>query len=141
MLHRPLLLLAGLLVLAGCDRRVAQCNELVERLNPHTEAVAHAVEGLTRVESDPGTIDALVGAIDRADGELAVVQLDDERLAGFGLRYRRQLKDARAAADAMRRAAADEDVAGLNAAAKQADAFLEAQVAILDELNHYCAGG
>lgn len=132
---------AGLLALAGCDRRVGQCNDLVERLNPHTTAMAAAVEGLARVESDLGTLDALGEAIDRADHELAVIQLEDERLAGFGLRYRRQLLDARAAADAMRRAVADEDVAGLNAAAKQADAFLDAQTAILVELNHYCAGG
>jgi hypothetical protein len=138
---RVLPLLAGLLALAGCDRRVGQCNELVERLNPHTEAMARAVEGLARVEKDPGTLDALDQAIDRADQELSVVRLEDEHLAGFGVRYRRQLMDARKAADAMRRAAADEDVAGLNAAAKQADAFLEAQAAILEELNHYCAGG
>lgn len=133
--------LAGLVAVASCDRRVGQCNDLVERLNPHTTAMAAAVEGLARVESDLGTLDALGDAIDRADHELAVIQLEDERLAGLGLRYRRQLLDARAAADAMRRAVAEDDVAGLNAAAKQADAFLDAQTAILDELNHYCAGG
>lgn len=133
--------LVGLLAVVGCDRRVEQCNALVERLNPHTEAMVRAVEGLARVETDPGTLDALVEAIDRADQDLAVVQLDDERLAGFGLRYRRQLEDARTAAQTMRRAAAAKDVAGLNAAAKQADAFLEAQAAILEELNGYCAGG
>lgn len=127
--------------LGGCDQRVSQCNELVERLNPHTEAMVRAVEGLARVEAEPATLTALLEAIDRADGELAVIQLEDERLAGFGLRYRRQLMDARSAADAMRKAAAGHDVVGLNAAAKQADAFLEAQAAILEELNHYCAGG
>lgn len=145
MLRRPSSLLVGLFVgslaLAGCNRRVGQCNELVERLNPHTEAMVRAVEGLARVETDPAALDALVGAIDLADRELAVVELDDERLAGFGVRYRKQLMDARAAADAMRKAAAEKNVAGLNAAAKQADAFLEGQAAILEELNHYCAGG
>lgn len=135
-------LCVGLLAVGlGCDQRGSQCNELVERLNPHTEAMVRAVEGLARVESEPATLTALLEAIDRADGELAVVQLEDERLAGFGLRYRRQLMDARSAADAMRKAAAGQDVVGLNAAAKQADAFLEAQAAILEELNHYCAGG
>jgi hypothetical protein len=139
---RPtLLLLAGLLALVGCDERVGQCNALVEQLNPHTEAMVRAVEGLARVESDPSTLDALVEAIERADGDLAVVKLEDERLAGFGLRYRRQLLDARAAADAMRRAVGGKDVAGMHAAAKQADAFLEAQAAILEELNGYCSGG
>jgi hypothetical protein len=127
--------------LGACDQRVSQCNALVERLNPHTEAMARAVEGLARVESEPGTLDALVAAIDQADRELAVLQLEEERLAGFGLRYRRQLVDARAAAEAMRRAAARKDVVGLNAAAKQADTFLAAQAAILEELNGYCAGG
>jgi hypothetical protein len=131
----------GLVLLGGCDTRVSQCNALVERLNPRTEAMVRAVEGLARVESDPGTLETLFAAIDRADRELAVVQLEDERLAGFGLRYRRQLMDARAAAEAMRRAAADRDAVGLNAAAKQADAYLEAQAAILEELNRYCAGG
>jgi len=128
-------------VLGGCDRRESQCNELVERLNPHTEAMVRAVEGLARVESEPATLDALLEVIDRADHELAVVQLEDERLAGFGLRYRRQLMDARTAADAMRKAAAARDVVGLNAAATQADAFLEAQAALLEELNQYCSGG
>jgi hypothetical protein len=138
----PLPLLLGLLPLwlAACDQRVSQCNALVERLNPHTEAMVRGVEGLARVESEPGTLDALVAAIDQADHELAVLQLEDERLAGFGLRYRRQLQDARAAAEAMRRAAASKDVVGLNAAAKQADTFLEAQATILEELNGYCAG-
>lgn len=129
------------LCLAACDHRVRQCNAFVERLNPHTEAMVRAVEGMARVESEPGTLDALVAAIDHADHELAVLELEEERLAGFGLRYRRQLADARAAAEAMRRAAASKDVAGLNAAAKQADTFLEAQVALLEELNGYCAGG
>ena len=132
---------AGLLAVVGCDRRVEQCNALVERLNPHTEAMVRAVEGLARVESDPGALDALVQAIDRADQDLSAAELDDERLAGFGLEYRRRLEDARAAAEAMRRAAAAKDVAGLNAAAKQADAFLEAEAAILEQLNQYCAGG
>lgn len=129
------------IMLAGCDQRVGQCNALIERLNPHTEAMVHAVEGLARVESQPGTLDALVEAIERADHDLAVVQLEEERLAGFALRYRRQLMDAQAAADAMRKAAAAKDVVGLNAAAKQADAFLEAQAALLEELNQYCSGG
>jgi hypothetical protein len=128
-------------LLAGCDQRVGQCNALIEQLNPHTEAMVRAVEGLARVETQPGTLDALVEATERADHGLAVIQLEDERLAGFALRYRRQLMDARAAADAMRQAAAATDVVGLNAAAQQADAFLDAQAAILEELNQYCAGG
>jgi hypothetical protein len=131
--------LVGALLLGACDSRLRQCNDLVERLNPHTEALVRGVEGLARVESEPATLDALVEAIDGADRQLAVIQLEDERLAGFGLRYRRQLMDAHTAADAMRRAAAAKDEVGLNAAAKQADAFLEAQAAILDELNQYCA--
>jgi hypothetical protein len=129
------------LCLGACDQRVSQCNALVERLNPHTEAMARAVEGLARVESEPGTLDALVAAIDQADHDLALLQLEEERLAGLSVRYRRQLEDARAAAESMRRAAASKDVVGLNAAAKQADTFLAAQAALLDELNGYCAGG
>ncbi len=124
--------------LGACDERVSQCNALVEQINPHTEAMARAVEGLARVESEPKAIDALLAAIEQADHQLAVLQLEDERLAGFGLRYRRQLMDARAAAEAMRRAAREKDVLGLNAAAKQADAFLEAQAALLEQLNAYC---
>lgn len=129
------------LLLGGCDQRVGQCNALIERLNPHTKAMVHAVEALARVESEPGTLDALAEAIEQADHDLAVIQLEEARLAGFALRYRRQLMDARAAADAMRKAAAAKDVVGLNAAAKQADAFLEAQAALLEELNQHCAGG
>lgn len=150
MRHRPissvrivLLWAAGLLPwgLGACDQRVSQCNALVERINPHTEAMVRAVESLARVESEPGTIDTLLAAVDQADHELAVLQLEEERLAGFGLRYRRQLMDARAAAEALRSAAVRKDVVGLNAAAKQADAFLEAQAALLEELNGYCTTG
>jgi len=124
----------------GCEERVSQCNALIGRLNPHTEAMVRAVEGLARVESEPGRLDALLGAIDQADHELAVLQLEDARLAGFALRYRRQLQDARQATEAMRSAAASKDPAGLHAAAKQSDAFLEAQAALLEDLNRYCSG-
>ncbi|MCA9652193.1 MAG: hypothetical protein H6712_05920 [Myxococcales bacterium] len=130
-----------LLLATGCEDRVSQCNQLVERLNPHTDAMIRRVEGLARVESDPAAIDRLLEAIDAADGELAVLQLQDERLAGFALRYRRQLGDARKSAQAMRDAVRDRDAHGLNEAAKQADAFLEAQATILEELNGYCGGG
>ncbi|MCA9707969.1 MAG: hypothetical protein KDK70_19105 [Myxococcales bacterium] len=139
--HRflPPLVLLG--VLGGCEDRVAQCNELIGRLNPHTEAMIAGVEGLARIESDPGRLDALVAAIDTAEAELSVLELQDPRLAGLALRYRKQLMDARAAVDAMRAATAKHDAAGLNAAAKQADAFLDAQASIVEELNAYCTGG
>lgn len=137
-----LMLVLGLVPALGpaCDQRVSQCNELIGRLNPHTEAMARAVEGLARVESEPGRVDTLQGAIEQADRELAVLQLEDPRLAGFALRYRRQLMDARQAAQAMRGAAASKDPAGLHAAAQQADAFLEGQAELLEELNEYCVG-
>ncbi len=128
------------LMLVACDDRVGQCNQLIERLNPHTEAMLQGVEGLARVEQDATRIDALLAAITAADKELAVLQLEDKRLAGFALRYRRQLMDARKAAEAMRAATAAKDAAGLNAAAKQADAFLEAQASIVEQLNAYCGG-
>lgn len=140
--RRSLRVLLWLVLLPlGCEQRVSQCNELVGRLNPHTEAMVRAVEDLARVESDPSRLPALLDAIDRADQDLAVLQLEDPRLAGFALRYRRQLMDAKEAAGAMRSAMASKDPEGLHDAAKQADAFLEAQAAILEELNGYCSGG
>lgn len=131
---------ALLLPLLACERRVSECNELIGRLDPHTEAMVRAVEGLARVESEPERLSALRTATDLADRELAVIRLEDPRLAGFVLRYRRQLGDAHRAAEAMRRAADGKDPARLNAAAKQADAFLEAQAATLEELGQYCTG-
>ena len=83
----------------------------------------------------------LAPVLQAADDDLAVLQLQDERLAGFAQRYRRQLGDARKAAQAMKVAVLERDAAGLNTAAKQADAFLEAQAAILTELNAHCGGG
>lgn len=140
----PLHAVLGSLLLGlptGCDDRVSQCNQLVERLNPHTEALIRGVEALATIESDPAAVDRLIEIIDATDDDLAVLQLQDERLAGFALRYRRQLADARKAAQAMRAAVKQQDAAGLNTAAKQADAFLEAQAAILTELNAHCGGG
>ena len=119
---------------------MGQCNELISRLNPHTEAMIAGVEGLARIESDPGRLDALVAVIDAADADLAVLELQDQRLAGFALRYRKQLMEARAAGEAMRSAVGTRDAAGLNAAAKQADAFLDGQAATVEELNAYCSG-
>jgi len=128
------------LLLVACEDRVGQCNELIGRLNPHTEAMIEGVEGLRRIESQPGTIDALLVVIDRADKDLSVIQLEDQRLAGFALRYRRQLEDAREAAEALRSAVAAKDATGLNSAAKQADAFLDAQAGTVEQLNAYCSG-
>ena len=141
MTHRTLraALLLVPLTLLSCEDRVNQCNQLVEKLNPHTEAMIRGVESLARVEKEGAAVDAWLEVIDAADQELAVLQLQDPRLAGFALRYRRQLGDAREAAEGMRRAVAQQDPGGLNAAAKQADAFLEAQAKIVEELNAYCS--
>lgn len=128
------------LLLAACEDRVGQCNALIGQLNPHTEAMISSVEGLARIESDPGRLDALTTVIEQADRDLAGVQLQDSQLAGFAARYRKQLEDARAAGEAMRTAVAAKDATGLHDAAKQADAFLDAQAAIVEELNTYCSG-
>lgn len=135
---RPILLALPLLGMA-CDDRVDQCNALVERLNPHTNTLVRGVENLARIESNPDALGEFLTALDAADKDLATLQLADEKLAGFALRYRRQLGDARTAAEAMDSAAKSGAAAKLNAAAKQADGFLDAQATILDELNAYCA--
>lgn len=129
----------ALLLAAGCEDRVGQCNELVERLNPHTRAMIRGVEGLAQIESDPSATAHLLEVIDAADRELAGLELRDERVAELAVRYRQQLADARTSAEAMREAAQQGDAAALNAAAKQADAFLEGQATILEQLNEYCA--
>ena len=128
------------LLLVACEDRVGQCNDLIGRLNPHTEAMIEGVGGLRHIESKPEMIDALLAAVDRADKDLSVIQLEDQRLAGFVLRYRRQLEDARDAAEALRSAVGSKDATGLNSAAKQADAFLDAQAATVEQLNAYCSG-
>lgn len=133
------LLLLSLVVLPACDDRVNQCNALVERLNPHTDAMVRGVESLAHIESDAAAIEAWLQVLDAADRDLSTLQLADERLAGFALRYRRQLGEARKATEAMQAAAASKDPQGLNAAAKKADEFLDGQAKILDELNAYCS--
>ncbi len=127
--------------LAACDDRVAQCNELVGLLNPHTEAMIRGVEDLARVESKPEAVDAWRTIVDAADRQVAAATLEDQRLAGFALRYRRQLGDAKTAGETLEQAAAQHDPAGLHRGAKQADAFLDAQATVLEELNAYCASG
>lgn len=97
------------------------------------------VEGLAQIETDASATARLLEVIEAADQELAGLQLRDERVAELAARYRQQLADARTSAEAMRNAAQQGDVAALNAAAKQADAFLESQAAILERLNEYCA--
>ncbi|MEM9457874.1 MAG: hypothetical protein AAGF11_27085 [Myxococcota bacterium] len=136
----PLLPLLPLL-LTACEDRVGPCNDLVGQLNPHTEAMIAGVEGLARIESDPGHLDTLNAAIEAADRELATLPLPDPQLAGFVLRYRKQLEDARGAEAAMRSALAAKNVQGLHAAAKKADAFLDAQATTVEALNAYCSGG
>jgi len=135
----PRLVLLLPLSLTACEDRVGQCNQLVERLNPHTDAMIRSVEGLTGVESEPHRVEAWLEAIDAADRDLSEFTIEDERLAGFALRYRRQLADARKAAETMRAATQTLDPEALHRAAKQADAFLEAQAKILAEFNEYCA--
>lgn len=134
------LLLSLLLGLGACEDRVGQCNELIGRMNPRTEALIVAVEGLSQIEAEPERLDALVTSIEQTERELAALQPEDPRLAEFARRYHRQLDEARRAADAMRTAAASKDPKGLNAAAKQTDAFLDGQAAIIEELNAYCTG-
>ena len=126
------------LCLVACEDRVEQCNRLIGPLNPYTEAMIHGMEGLARVETDPTALDQWLEVIDAADKELGALEFKNEELAGFAQRYQRQLADARKAATTMRDAAKRRDVKALHAAAKQGDAFLEAQATLVEELNAYC---
>ena len=125
--------------LVGCDDRIEQCNRLVDALNPHTEAVSRAVEALASVEKDRDAPHRLAEAVDTADKALAPLALDDPKLAGWLLAYRRQLQAARKAADAVDAAAGDGDRAALHEAAQAADDVVATQDEILAELNAYCA--
>lgn len=134
--------IAGLVFAAssgGCDGRVEQCNRLVDAVNPQTETVSRAVEALAGVEADRDAPTRLVDAIDEADRALAPVALDDPKLAGWLLAYRKQLASARDVGAAVRAAAASGDPAALHDAVALADRVVADQDALLREINQYCA--
>jgi hypothetical protein len=132
-------LLAGSM-LAGCDDKVAQCNRLVDALNPHTETVSRAVESLASVQKDPEAPARLASAVDTADAALATLALDDPKLAGSLLAYRRQLQAAKKAAEAVAVAARAGDLAAMHDAAASADRVVTTQDELLAEVNAYCSG-
>jgi hypothetical protein len=132
-------MLLQVLLLSGCDDRVEQCNRLVDALNPHTETVSRAVESLASLEKDTKAPDRLAAAVDTADGALAPLALDDPKLAGWLLAYRRQLQSAKKAAQAVATAARSGDPAALHDAVLAADRVVATQDELLAEINAYCS--
>lgn len=122
---------------ACTDDKRAACNAVIDAINPHTPALRRAVENLVTVQSDPATIHTMRTAISDADAAVKAMQLEDARLAGLVLSYRRQLHEGALLAD--RLDAANGAPAKLHDAVQQADAFLGQQDKILVELNAYCA--
>lgn len=123
----------------GCDDRIEQCNRLVDALNPHTETVSRAVESLASVQKDPKAPDRLTTAVDTADAALGPVALDDPKLAGWLLAYRRQLQAAKTSAEAVATAARTGDEAALHDAVQAADRVVATQDELLAEINAYCS--
>lgn len=128
----------ALLLSAACDDKREHCNTLIDAINPHTTVLNGAVEKLATVQSDPAVIDGLRAAAEDADQSLKTLQLEDPKLSGFALSYRKQLQSAKNLADEL--AAAAGDAAKLHGAVNSADAFLARQDEILGDLNAYCGG-
>jgi hypothetical protein len=128
--------LAALLI--GCDRRVAQCNLLVDAINEEQPKLAKAVSRGAGQAPTPEALESFAKTLDTFIVKLKAIQLKDEKLVGFRESYTGIAVGLAAAARNM--AAKFDDQEQAIKAAKELNAFPPKEKALIKEINDYCQG-
>jgi hypothetical protein len=140
--HRQLAIALGIVLagapLLGCNPRVAECNRLVEAVRRHTGAIAAATEQLREIQSKPEVSDAFSATIKAANDELAMLELSDEKIAGFAKQYVEMLGEAEKVNQSMAAAASANDRVALDRAAAEAANVATLERNIVSGVNEYC---
>lgn len=128
----------ALVALAACDKRVAQCNQLIDAINEEQPKLAKTLgQGRTK-EPTPEALGDFAEALDGLVGKLKKIELKDPKLVGYRDAY---AKLAEGLAAAARKTAANfEDHQKATEAANELNSFGGPEKDLVKQINDYCQG-
>jgi hypothetical protein len=131
------LLAACALVSAGCQKKVAQCNELVRVINQGVEALEKRppAEGEASAVAD---LASLADTMERAAGDAAKVELSVPELAGLSSEYQAMARGVAKAARDMAAAVEAKDEKKMAAAEEAMQAAAKLEEPMIERLNRLC---
>lgn len=130
----------ALLLAAGCDARVTQCNKLVDGVKRHTAALSTAIEKLGDIQNNPAVSDEFSATIKTAKDDIVALDLTDAQVAGFAKQYLELLAEADKVNVSMAAAAKANDREALDRAAAEAEKVVTMEKTIVGGVNEYCQG-
>src|SRR5438105_1788816 len=126
------------LVLAGCDRRVQQCNRLIDAINEEQPKLAKAIRQGPTPEPTPEALENFAKRLDELRSKITRIQLKDGKLVAYRDSY---AKLAEGIAGAARKTAANfEDRKEAAKAAAELNSFKDGEKTLVKQINEYCQG-
>lgn len=136
--QKLVLLLLALLISACGDNKVAQCNQLIERIN-QTESTLSSI-----TQSSPPDINALqdiATATEQAFTDLETVELSNRGLRTFQGRFSSFYSDISQNANTIVQAHADQNMKEAEAAYNSLEQTFQTQESLVEEINAFCSEG
>ncbi len=131
----------GALALAlggGCDRRVSQCNRLIDAINEEQPKLARAVRQGPGQEATPEALENFAKALDTMITKIKAIPLKDDKVVGYRDAYANLAEGIAAAA--RKTAASFEDHDEAKKAAAELNSYREPEKTLVKQINDYCAG-
>jgi hypothetical protein len=124
--------------LFGCDRRVQQCNKLIDAINEEQPKLSKAFRSGPTPEPTPEALESFAKRLDELGTKIKRIELKDAKLVAYRDGYAK-LADAIAAA-ARKTAANFEDRKEAAKAAAELNSFKENEKTLVKQINDYCQG-
>ena len=128
----------ALALLGGCDRRVAQCNRLIDTINDEQPKLAKAVRQGPGQEPTPEALESFAKELDKLITKIKGLHLKDDKVVAYRDSYA-MLAEGIATA-ARKTAASFEDHAEATKAAAELNSFRDREKALVKQINDYCSG-
>lgn len=126
----------ALVLAAGCDGKVGQCNAFVDEANDSQNAYV----ALEAAIQSPASIKQKTDQLDASSKKMKDLKLSDAKLKDFRDRYAKQTDDFSAGLKKLASLQGKEGTAESARIGKDLDDLAEKQDKLIAEINLYCAG-
>ncbi len=127
-----------LVLLVGCDRRVQQCNRLIDAINEEQPKLSKSFRASPTPEPTPEALDTFAKRLDELGAKIKRIELKDGKLVAYRDGYAKLATDIATAA--RKTAAAFEDRKEAAKAAAELNSFKENEKTLVKQINEYCQG-
>jgi predicted nucleic acid-binding Zn-ribbon protein len=129
------------LPLGGCGMgKIAECNKFIEAANGAQEAMRKATSKV-QASDDPGDIESVAQAMEKAGKDIVAVDVKDEKLRGYQKDYKDMLDKGAKACREMVAAAKTKNLGAMKKAQTDLGAVGPQETKIVGDINGYCTGG